>query len=408
MTMTTETLYPQGVYDELEVSAVLDVLNSGSLAIGDNVKAMEERIAVLAGKKFGVMCNSGTSALFLAVELLDLQSGDEVITSPLTFSADIASLVRGGLVPVFVDIEYDTFNADASQIEELITDRTKAILLPDLAGGSPDWDIVRDISNRRGLKVIEDSCDALGATLRGIPTGQRADIWVTSFANAHIIGAGGNGGMVCVNQVAEYDRALMLRRWGRRHELLLFGSRKVDTPVGSRSFWSDLDGLEYDNLYIFDEMGWNFEPSEIGAAFGRVQLDKLPANFERRNEIFKDYSEALSRHLEAFTPPRMIDGLRTAWLAYPFLMRPEAGFTRSEFHTYLEALGIDTRTVWSGNMARQPIMQRYPFRQPEQGVPNADNVMRHGMVLPQSHALRPEQVKRVTDAIEDFAMARGL
>src|SRR5690606_7405033 len=185
---------------------------------------MERRVAALSGKALGVMCNSGSSALYLAVELLELPPGSEVITSPLTFSTDVAPIVRAGLVPVFVDVEPDTYNVDVSKIEEMVTDRTRALLFPNLAGNAPDWDAIRVIADRHDLKVVEDTCDALGAKLRGVPTGARAAISVTSFAMAHIITCAGNGGMVMVDDDATRNKALLLRRWGRRSEPNLYGT----------------------------------------------------------------------------------------------------------------------------------------------------------------------------------------
>src|SRR5258708_27433149 len=162
-------LYSGSVHDQAEKDAVMRVLDGGvaRFAMGENVAEMEKRVAALFGKSSGVMVNSGSSALYLAVELLNLPPGSEVITSTCTFSTDISSLVRAGLVPVFVDIEADTFNLDVAGIEAMVTDRTGAILVPNLAGGAPDWDEIRKLADRYGLKVVEDSCDALGATLRG-------------------------------------------------------------------------------------------------------------------------------------------------------------------------------------------------------------------------------------------------
>jgi CDP-6-deoxy-D-xylo-4-hexulose-3-dehydrase len=142
--------------------------------------------------------------------------------------------------------------------------------VPNLIGNVPDWDRIRAIADAHGLQVIEDSCDALGSTLRGTPTGTRSDISVTSFALSHIITAAGTGGMVCLDDVELVDRCLLLRRWGRRSELQIYGSQR---GAGER-FFSTIDGdIEYDNLFIFDELGWNFEPSELSAAFGLVQLE---------------------------------------------------------------------------------------------------------------------------------------
>ncbi len=306
-------LYATAVYDHEEIEAILGVLKdgAGTLRIGKNVAEMERRVAELFGKRAGVMCNSGSSALYLAVELLDLEPGSEVITSPLTFSTDLAPLIRAGLVPVFVDVEPDTFNVDVTAIEAMVGPQTRAILLPNLAGNAPDWDRVRTIADRHDLLVIEDSCDALGARFAGTPTGTRSDISVTSFALSHIITCAGNGGMVLLDDDRLRDRCLSLRRWGRRSEPQLFGTRR-----GERNFWEDLDGIRYDSLFIFDDVAWNFEPSELGAAFGLRQLDKLPVNYARRERNFTLYNEFLASHADAFVAPRQLAGLDTAWLSY--------------------------------------------------------------------------------------------
>ncbi len=397
--MDRRVLYATAVYDDAEIEAILEVLHhgAGSLRIGKRVAEMERRVAELFGKAGGVMCNSGSSALYLAVELLDLPAGAEVITSPLTFSTDLAPLIRAGLVPVFVDVEPDTFNVDVDGIEAMIGPASRAILLPNLAGNAPDWDRVRALADRHGLAVVEDSCDALGATLRGTPTGTRSDLSVTSFALSHIITCAGNGGMVLLDDEAQRDRCLSLRRWGRRSEPQLFGSRR-----GERNFWEDLDGIRYDSLFIFDDVAWNFEPSELGAAFGLRQLDKLPANYARRQRNFALYNDFLSQHPEELVAPRQLDGLDTAWLSYVFLIRPDAGFDRADLQQFLEPRGIDTRTVWTGNATRQPMLRGVPFRQPDGGLPNADAVMERGMLVPMGHGLSDDDVAHVCDGIADF------
>ena len=193
------------------------------------------------------------------------------------------------------------------------------------------------------------------------------------------------------------DRCLSLRRWGRRSEPQLFGSRK-----GDRNFWEDLDGIRYDNLFIFDDVGWNFEPSEIGAAFGLQQLAKLEHNYERRRRSFDLYSEFLRRHSDRFVVPRQTADLETAWLSYVFLVKPDAGFGRSDLQAFLEQEGVETRTVWTGNAVRQPMMRGVPFRQPEAGLPNADAVMERGMLVPMNHALSDDDVTFVCERIGAF------
>jgi CDP-6-deoxy-D-xylo-4-hexulose-3-dehydrase len=394
--------YAGSVHDQDEKDAVMAVLDDPEgLRIGKNVGEMERQVAALFGKRLGLMCNSGSSALYLAIELLDLPKGAEVITSPLTFSTDIAPLVRAGLVPVFVDVEPDTFQVDVARIEEAVTPQTRAILMPNLAGNAPDWDAIRAIADRHGLVVVEDSCDALGSRLRGTPTGLRSDISVTSFALSHIITAGGTGGMVLLDDEALRDRGLLLRRWGRRSEVQLYGTR-----AGERDLWEDLDGIRYDSMFIFDELGWNFEPNEMSAAFGLQQLKKLERNYERRNANFARYSAFFEAHRDAFVPPRQTAELDTAWLCYLVLIQPDAGFRRSDLQHHLEERGIDTRTVWTGNVARQPMMKGVAFRTPPDGLPNADRVMEHGVLLPCAHGLSDDDIDYVIAQIADLVESR--
>ncbi|MBM4694239.1 aminotransferase class I/II-fold pyridoxal phosphate-dependent enzyme [Rhodococcus hoagii] len=398
----TRVVYARSVHDEREIEACLEVLRGGpfALKIGKNVAEMERKVADLYGKKLGLMCNSGSSALYLALELLDLPKGSEVITSPLTFSTDVSPIVRGGWVPVFVDVEPDTYNVDVGKIEELITDKTKAILVPNLAGNAPDWDVIREIADKHDLKVIEDSCDCIGTTLRGTKTGSRSDITVTSFAMSHIITAAGNGGMVCLDDEKLRDKGLMLRRWGRRSEPHLFGSEQART---GRVFREDLDGVAYDNDFIFDVLPWNFEPSELGSAFGLVQLSKLEVNYKRRHQIFDAFSAAFGAYPELFRLPKPLEGFYTAWLCYPVTIREDAGFERGDLQESLEAAGIDTRTVWSGNVTRHPMMRNVEYRIPEGGLPFADEVFERGMSLGMSHGMSDEELDHVVASIHAFA-----
>ena len=397
--------YAGSVHDEVEIAAVVEVLRGGATAlrIGRNVRALEQQVAALFGKSRGVMVNSGSSALYLAVELLDLQPGDEVLTSAVTFSTDIAPLARAGLVPAFVDVERDTYNIDVAAMADMVGPRTRAVLVPNLIGNAPDWDAIRALADAHGLQVVEDSCDALGLTLRGTPTGLRSDITVTSFALSHIITAAGTGGMVCLDDPDLVDRCLLLRRWGRRSEPQLWGSRKgVD-----RRFFSDVDGLEYDNLFIFDELGWNFEPSELSAAFGVVQITKLQDNLARRKRNFALLSEHFTRHAELFELPRTTTGVDTAWHMFPFLIRTGSGIRRSELQQHMESNGVDTRMVWTGNAMRQPAFKGIAHRAPAGGCPNADRVMEQGLVLPSSHGIDDDGIAYICETVDAFLATRA-
>ena len=396
-------LYSGAVHDQAEIDAVVRVLQGTGqdLKIGPNVAELERQVAARFGKRLGLMVNSGSSALFMAVELLDLPAGSEVITSPLTFSTDLSPLVRAGLVPVFVDVEADTFNLDADLIEEMVTPQTRAILAPNLAGNCPDWDKIRAVADRHGLKVIEDSCDALGPVLRGTPTGTRSDISATSFAMSHIITCAGNGGMVLLDDEALRDRGTMLRRWGRRSELQTYGSQK-----GQRMLREDVDGVPYDSLFIFDEMGWNFEPSELGAAYGLEQLKKIETFKARRRRTFEQYTEMCEKHSDVFVTPRTTADLDTVWMVCLTMVRPESGIKRPDLQEFLEERGIDTRTVWTGNAVRQPFFKNVQYRQPPGGLPNADRVFEWGITLPSSHGLNDDDIAYVTGAVDEFLAGR--
>jgi dTDP-4-amino-4,6-dideoxygalactose transaminase len=396
--------YAGSVHGEEEIAAVLEVLRgpATALRIGRNVKEMERLVAATFAKRQGIMVNSGSSALYLAVELLDPRPGDEIITSAVTFSTDIAPMVRAGVHPVFVDVTEDTYQIDVEQIEGAISERTIAILAPNLIGNCPDWDVIREIADRHDLVVIEDSCDCLGATLRGTPTGARAHMSLTSFALSHIITAAGTGGMICLDDDELIDRCLTLRRWGRRSEPKLWGTKKTD----DRRFFSDVDGLEYDDLFIFDEVGWNFEPSEVSAAFGVVQMGKLAENLTRRKRNFDLLAARLEPWSDILVLPRLTPEVETGWHMFPLLIRPESAIPRAEFQQHMERNGVDTRMVWTGNVTRQPAFKHVSHRVARGGLANADRVMECGLILPCNHGLDDDDMAYIAETIEAFLTER--
>lgn len=386
---------PGAVHDEREVEAVVEVLRTSNLALGRNVGDFEQRVADLLAKRRGVMVNSGSSALRLAIDLLDLAPGDEVVTPVLTFATDVAPLVQSRIVPAFVDVEPDTYQVDVDGIEEMIGPRTRAILAPNLVGNVADWDRIRQIADAHGLAVVEDSCDVLDAWLRGERTGTRADISVTSFARGHAITAAGNGGLVGVDDEELLDRCLTLRRWGRRSETYLFGSRR---DVKER-FGPLADGTPYDLVFLFESIGYNFEPSELGAAYGLVQLEKLADYNERRRLNWQRLDDFFAGHEDQVVRPRTREDAQVAWMRYPFVLRD--GLDRTAIQRELESRGIATLMVWTGNIVRQPGFARIEHRAPADGFPNADRVMDRALSLPCHHALSSDDVGFLIESLAD-------
>jgi CDP-6-deoxy-D-xylo-4-hexulose-3-dehydrase len=315
----------------------------------------------------------------------------------LTFSSDIAPLVRSGIVPAFVDVEPDTFQIDVEKIEEMIGPRTRAILTPNLVGNCPDWDRIREIADAHGLLVVEDSCDVLDSYLRGTRTGLRADIVVTSFARSHSMTAAGNGGMIAVDDPDWFDQTLVRRRWGRRSETYLFGSRK-----GTEERFGPLaDGTPYDLIFVFDDMGYNFEPSEIMAAYGLVQMDKLAEFNSRRQRNFRALDDVLVKHEGKVTRPRTTPEVETTWMRYPFLLAD--GIDRTAAQEFFLERDVPTRMVWTGNILRQPGFASIPHRAPQGGLPNADLVMDRALSLPLHHGLTSDDLGHLVESLSDWA-----
>lgn len=395
--------YGQTVHGEEEIAAVVEVLRT-STQMGPKVREMQERVSALFAKDHGIMVNSGSSANYLAMELLGLPKGSEVITPALTFATTVAPIVRGGLVPAFVDAEVGTYNIDVEQIEAMIGPKTKAMMIPSLIGNLPDWDRIREIADKHGLMVIEDSADTLGATLRGSSTGTRSHISTTSFYGSHVINAGGNGGMLCVSDPELAEQALLLRSWGRSSSL--FVEAEVSESIENR-FNIELDGIEYDAKFVFSELGYNVEPSEMGAAFGLIQLGKLDNNIALREHNFKRQLEFFRKYEDWFVLPKQMEQSRTGWLAFPLTLKDGAPFTRREMQIFLEKRDVQTRVVFTGNILRQPAMKSVECRTSADGYPVSDAVMRGGILLACHHGLNDAQLDYLHECFEEFAKSKS-
>jgi CDP-6-deoxy-D-xylo-4-hexulose-3-dehydrase len=388
--------YAKTVYGQEEVDAVVKCL-SESTQMGNYSRKFESKIADLFNKKHCLYVNSGSSALFIGVESFNFPPESEVITPALTFSTSIGCLIKNNLVPVFVDVEPLTYNIDCTQIEELISEKTVAILAPNLMGNLCDWPTIRKIADKYKLIVIEDSADTLGATINGESSGFYSDMSITSFYGSHIINCAGNGGALAINDDTVMEKAKLLRSWGRSSSLFDERSESIENR-----FNVDLDGIEYDAKFVFETVGYNLEGNELGASFGLAQLEKLDQNIATRQNNFRRQCDFFAKHDQFFSNPIESSDFFTAWLAFPILIKEDAPFTRKEFQIYLEERNIQTRVVFTGNVLRQPMTSEIKKRVRSDGYPNADAVMERGVLLPLHHGLTESMFTRFHETIDEF------
>ena len=389
--------YAKTVYGKEEIDAVVKCLNE-STQMGNYARKFESKIANLFSKEYCLYVNSGSSALYLGIESFEFEKGSEVITPALTFSTTVGCLVKNNLVPVFVDVEPLTYCIDVNQIEELINEKTVAILAPNLMGNVCDWISIRNIADKYNLKVIEDSADTLGAVFaNGKSTGHYTDMSITSFYGSHIINCAGNGGALAINDSTVMKNAKLLRSWGRSSSLFDEKSESIENR-----FNVNLEGIDYDAKFVFEKIGYNLEGSEIGAAFGLAQLKKLEDNIKIRRKNFKLQREFFARFPDIFENPIEFKDVNTAWLAFPILISKQAKFTRKDFQIFLENRNIQTRVVFTGNVTKQPMCRGIDKKTTKNGYPNADSIMERGVLLPLHHGMTNEMFERLHSTIEEF------
>lgn len=272
--------YAKASYGNEEIKAVNNALkNPLTLMDGKNVKKFEKEVANIFGKKFALMVNSGSSANLLALKSLNLKKNSEIITPLLTFSTTIAPIYQCNLIPHFVDVELNEYLIKIDEIEKAINNKTKAIMIPNLLGNVPNWERILKIAKKYNLQLIEDSADTIGYSLNGKNTGKLSDIVTCSFYASHIVTCAGFGGAVCFNDKKLYEKAKLLRGWGRSSAIVQ-ENENISARLNHK-----LNDIDYDKKYVFKEFGYNFLPSEISAAFGLVQLKKLKKNLKKEKKF---------------------------------------------------------------------------------------------------------------------------
>src|SRR3989344_5071351 len=384
------------LHDDRETERVLRVLNEHRTIMGPETAEFEGRVAKLFGKKYGIMVNSGSSANLIAIELLNLPKGSEVITPILTFSTTVGPLLQKGLVPVFVDVEEGKYTIDVDKVEAAISKKTKALMVPLLMGNVPDLERLQSIAKKHNLFFIEDSCDALVSFYKGKPSGTYSDISTTSFYGSHVITAGGGGGMVVVNREDWKDKAKVLRGWGRTSAIFAESENIEDR------FSRKIGNIPYDGKFIFEEVGYNFLPLELGAAFGNAQLDKLKSFIKIRERNTKYLIELFSKYSDYFTVPVTGKNTRPQRQVFPLTIKKENPFTRLELVTYLEKNNVQTRPIFTGNILKQPGFINIPHRNIQKDYPVTNYIMEQGLIIGLPQGLTMEHLRRLKQVIASF------
>jgi CDP-6-deoxy-D-xylo-4-hexulose-3-dehydrase len=390
--------YGKAVYGKEEIAASLDVLKNKSISLidGPSVKELEKKISKVFGKKYGLMVNSGSSANLLALSSFDFKKGSEIITPTLTFSTTVSPIYQVGCVPHFIDVEEFSFLSNLDQIEKAINKKTVAIMLPNLLGNVINWKRVYNIAKKYHLKVIEDSADTIGYKFKGKDFGKCSDAATNSFYASHVITGAGFGGMVCFNDKKYYDRAKLLRGWGR-------SSAIFNESEGLKKRFSErVDGIPYDGKYIFSDLGYNFLPSEISAAFALEQLKKLKKNINTRVKNFDRIFKFIKQYDRYFDLPKQIPGIKTGWLAYPIIIKKNSKIKRRDMQIFLEKKGIQTRTIFTGNILRQPIMKKKKYKKVKNCSIFSNNIMKNGILIGCHQGLREVEISYMFKNIKLF------
>jgi CDP-6-deoxy-D-xylo-4-hexulose-3-dehydrase len=374
----THIPYAGRVFDDDELVCLVEASLDFWLTSGRFADRFEHDFARFCGIRYAMLVNSGSSANLAALSCLtslklgerQLRPGDEVITLATGFPTTVNPIVQNQLVPVFVDVDLSTYNLDVTQLEAAYSERTRAIMVAHTLGNPFDLDAVTSFAKRRNLWLIEDCCDAVGATYKGKTVGTFGDLSTVSFYPAHHITMG-EGGCVLTDNTVLKTLVESFRDWGRD----CWCDPGKENTCGKRFGWKIGDLPEgYDHKYIYTHIGYNLKLTDMQAAVGVAQLQKLPAFVAARRQNFAELYEGLKDLEEFFVLPKATEGSEPSWFGFPLAVRKGAPFTRREVTQHLEARRISTRLLFGGNLVRQPAYLNVPHRTVNE-LPNADFVM---------------------------------
>ena len=393
------------VYDAADVCILVESALDFWLTTGPFNDVFEKKLSTFIGVPHMLTCNSGSSANLLAVSALTshllkdraLQPGDEVITCATGFPTTVNPILMNNLVPVFVDVDIPTYNADVSQLEAALSPKTKAIVLAHTLGNPFDLDAIMAFAKQHNLLVVEDSCDALGATYRGKMVGTFGDIGTLSFYPAHHITTG-EGGAVFTRRSAMRRALESIRDWGRD----CYCAPGTDNTCGKRFEWQlgDLP-TGYDHKFTYSHLGYNLKMTDMQAAIGCSQMDKLTGFISVRKKNFTLLKEGLRELEEFFILPEATVGSDPSWFGFPLTVRAGAPFKRDALLIHLNEEKIGTRLLFGGNLIRQPYMAGREYRVVGD-LARSDIVMRDTFWIGVYPGLTPSHIAFMLETIKAF------
>lgn len=398
----TQLNYAGKIYDEREMVALADASLDFWLTAGRFCKEFEKKLAEYLGVKYSLLTNSGSSANLLAISSLTspklgdrrLLPSDEVITVAAGFPTTVAPIIQNQLVPVFVDVELGTYNIKVDEIEQAISERTKAIMIAHTMGNPFDLGVVMQIAEKYNLWVIEDNCDALGAEYNGKLTGTHGHIGTSSFYPPHHMTMG-EGGAVYTNDPLLKMILESFRDWGRD----CWCPSGCDNTCNKRFGWQ-LGELPqgYDHKYTYSHVGYNLKVTDMQAAIGLEQLKKLPGFIERRNHNFNRLKNNLKVVEDKLILPEATVNSEPSWFGFIITVRDGSGLSRNKITQYLEDNKVQTRMLFAGNLVKQPAFMNVNYRKASDLV-NTDKILEDTFLVGVYPGLTDEMIDYMSSLI---------
>ncbi len=405
---TSRVNYAGRVFDEKEMTYLVDSSLDFWLTYGDYSKKFEKKLSEFLGVRWSFLVNSGSSANLLAFYTLtspllkerQVKRGDEVITVAAGFPTTVAPVVQYGAVPVFVDMELTHFNIDVNELEKALSPKTKAVMIAHTLGNPFDLKAVKAFCDKHKLWLIEDNCDALGSTYEGKPTGTWGDIGTSSFYPPHHMTMGEGGATYTDNPLLK-KIMLSLRDWGRD----CWCESGIDNTCGAR-FTQEFGTLPkgYDHKYVYSHFGFNLKVSDMQAAVGVAQLEKFPSFVEKRKENYQKLYEGL-KEIKELSLVEAQPNSDPSWFGFMMTLKDGVKFTRNEIVEFLENSNIQTRNLFAGNMLRHPMFDSLVENEEYRVVgelPHTDKIMHDSFWIGLYPGMGDDAIDYMIQKIKEF------